>query len=108
MEKPFNLEDRTYLFAKSCRDFVKSAPRSIVNIEYAKQLTRSSASVAVNYIEASERLSKKDFILRIKICRKEAKESILWLKLLDATENLISESTELMKIFGSIVTKSTE
>lgn len=71
--------------------------------------------MGANYIEANESLSKKDFVMRIKICRKEAKESCYWLKLVDCTntkesnekqKNLIQEATELMKIFGAILEKS--
>ncbi|HSX09354.1 MAG TPA: four helix bundle protein [Candidatus Saccharimonadales bacterium] len=83
ISKPYDLEDRTFTFAKDVRDFVKTLQRTISTIEYSKQLIRSSGSVAANYIEANEALSKKDFLLRIKICRKEAKETRLWLKLLD-------------------------
>lgn len=104
--KKYDLEDRTFEFAKNCRIFIKSIEKSISSIEDSKQLARSSGSVAANYIEANEAVSKKDFVLRIKICRKEAKESILWLKLLNANENLISEATQLMKIFGAILEKS--
>ncbi len=108
--KQFDLEDRTYLFARNVRDYLKIIPRTISTIEYGKQLIRSSGSVAANYIEANESLSKKDFMLRIKICRKEAKESRLWLRLIDKEDEekdkLIDEVNELMKIFGSIVTKS--
>ena len=110
---PFDLEDRTYDFTKDCRDFVKKLPRSLSNIEYGKQLIRSSGSVAANYIEANESLSKKDFCHRIKICRKEVKESRLWLRLctedsasLKIKDELIRESVELMKIFSSIVSSS--
>ncbi len=74
-KKLFDLEDRTFDFAKRCRDFVKKIPRTISNIEYGKQLIRSSGSVGSNYIEANESLSKKDFIMRVKICKKEVKES---------------------------------
>ena len=108
----YDLEDRTYEFAKRCRDYVKKLPRTISNIEYGRQLIRSSGSVASNYIEANEALSKKDFKMRIKICRKEAKESRLWLRLSEPKtedqpekEALIKESTELMNIFGAIVRK---
>jgi len=111
--KQYDLEERTFQFAKRCRNYVKRLPRTISNIEYAKQLSRSSGSVAANYIEANESLSKKDFVMRIKICRKEAKESRLWLKLAETREknqkeqeDLIKEITELMKIFGSILEKS--
>ena len=85
----------------------------MTNDEIARQLVRSSGSVGANYIEANESISKKDFIYRIKICRKEVKESRYWLNLILTKEKLeegrkkiIQESTELMKIFGAIITKS--
>lgn len=69
--------------------------------------------MGANYIEANESLGKKDFLMRIKICRKEAKETRYWLRLIDVGENLNDkrqvleqEATELMKIFGSIISKS--
>jgi four helix bundle protein len=83
--------------------------------EDGSQLLRASGSVGANYIEANESLSKKDFLVRIKICRKEAKECGYWLKLIDAgrdpalareIENLIQEATELTSIFGAILRKS--
>ena len=76
-DKHYDLEERTYEFAKRCRDFVRKLVRHLSHIEYGKQLLRSSGSVAANYIEANEAVSRKDFSLRIKICRKEAKESRL-------------------------------
>jgi four helix bundle protein len=87
----------------------------LANIEDARQLVRASGSVGANYIEANESLSRKDFAMRIKISRKEAKESRYWLRLLDTFERteldverniLIQEATELMKIFGSMVRKT--
>jgi four helix bundle protein len=113
--KEYDLEERTYQFAKRCRDFVRKLTKTVSNIEYGKQLIRASGSQAANYIEANEALSKKDFAHRIKICRKEAKESRLWLRLCDVgneTElgdeqvDLIGEARELTKIFSSIVAKS--
>ncbi|MFA5051384.1 MAG: four helix bundle protein [Patescibacteria group bacterium] len=110
--KQYDLEDRTFNFAKRTRDFVKNLPKTISNIEYGKQLIRSSGSVAANYIEANESLSRKDFGMRVKICRKEAKESRLWLKLSESKkedelekDDLSREATELTKIFGSMVEK---
>src|SRR5947208_4022094 len=82
--KPRDLEDRTFLFAESIRSFVKQLPRTISNTEDVRQLVRASGSVAANWIEADEALSKKDFLMRAKICRKEAKESRLFLRLIDA------------------------
>ena len=113
--KQYDLEDRTFEFAKRARAFVKRLPKTIANIEDGKQLVKASGSVGANYIEANEALSKKDFRMRIKICRKEAKESRYWLRLVDTNDDqalekerhsLIKESTELMKIFGSILQKS--
>lgn len=115
MEKKYDLEERTLKFAKDVRSLVKMLKKSIGNIEDSKQLVRSSGSVGANYIEANEALSKKDFIMRIKISRKESKESSYWLKLLDIENNeglnnererLINEATELMSIFGAILRKS--
>ena len=109
----YDLEDRTYLFARKTRDYVKLLQKTISNIEYGKQLIRSSGSQAANYIEANESLGKKDFLMRIKICRKECKESRLWLNLSEPLnenekdrELLIGECIELMKIFGSILENS--
>ncbi|MDO8444405.1 MAG: four helix bundle protein [bacterium] len=116
MEQPkqYDLEERTYIFARDCRNLIKQLMKTITNIEDGKQLARSSGSVPANYIEANEALSKKDFLLRIKISRKEAKESILWLRLIDIQDEklekerqrLLQEATELMMIFGSILRKS--
>ncbi|MBI4722114.1 MAG: four helix bundle protein [Candidatus Stahlbacteria bacterium] len=112
--KQYDLEGITLKFAKEVIAFVRSISRTIPNMELIKQLVRSSTSVGANYIEANESLSKKDFVLRIKICRKESKESIYWLKLIEIESDemeqkrdaLIQEGIELMKIFGSIVEKA--
>ena len=84
--KPYDLEDRTLAFAKRTRAFVKKIQKTIANIEDSKQLVRASGSVGANYIEANESLSKKDFIMRIKISRKESKESRYWLRLIDTND----------------------
>lgn len=106
------MEERTLVFARKANEYVKKLPRSISNIENGKQLVRSAGSVGANYIEANEALSKKDFGMRVKISRKEAKESRYWLNLSDPShselvekEQLISEATELTKIFSSILLK---
>ena len=114
-DKRYDLEDRTLTFARAVRIFVKTLPRSVSNQEDLKQLVRASGSVGANYIEANEALSKKDFLMRAKISRKEAKESRYWLQLIDVGSDralekdrgdLIQEATELMNIFGSIIRKS--
>lgn len=73
--KPRDLEERTFRFAESIRAFVKQLPKTISNAEDARQLVRASGSIAANWIEANEALSKKDFLMRVKLCRKEAKKA---------------------------------
>ena len=70
----YDLEERTHLFAKHVRAFVKRLPRLDANVIDGRQLIRASGSVGANYIEANESLSRKDFVMRIKISRKESKE----------------------------------
>lgn len=83
----YDLEERTYQFAKNIALFCKKLPRTISNIEYIKRVVKASGSVGANYIEANEALSKKDFIMRIKISRKESKESVYWLRLIVETNS---------------------
>jgi len=111
--KSYDLEEWTFQFARASREFVKKLPRTIANIEDVKQLVRASGSVGANYIEANEAIGKKDFVMKVKTCRREAKESRYWLRLLDVDgelwaqrDGLLAEATELMKIFGAIVRKS--
>lgn len=112
-EKPYDLEERTYKYAKDVILFINTCPKTIANSEITRQLIRSSGSVGANYIEAREALSKKDFSMRVKICRKEAKESKYWLNLIEVKDSttekkkqlLVDESTELLKIFTSIIEK---
>ncbi len=113
--KQYDLEERTFEFAKRVRSLVRKLNKSITNIEDCKQLIRASGSIGANYIEANESLGKKDFLMRIKICRKEAKESRYRLRLIDTggkteiekeRDFLENEACELTHIFGAIVTKS--
>ena len=110
--KPYDLEERTAVFAEQSRAFVKKLPRTIGNMEDAKQFIRASGSIGANYIEANDAIGKKDFLMKVKICRREAKESGYWLRLLDVDgklepdrQRLAAEARELMKIFGAIVRK---
>ena len=113
--KTYNLEERTFQFGKECVLIVKSMTKNIITLEFGKQLVRAGCSVGANYIEANEALGEKDFRMHIKICRKEAKESAYWLRMLKETElfgkveqinMLIKESTELRNIFSSILNKN--
>lgn len=114
MDKPYDLEERTFLFAKHCRLYVQKLPKTISNIEDGKQVIRSSGSVGANYIEANEKLGDKDFSCRLKIARKEAKETKYWLRLLhelnpefkEVSETLLFEVEELRKILSTIISKT--
>ena len=109
----YDLEGRTLAFARQVRGFVRKVPQTLGHLEDCKQVVRSSGSVGANYIEANESLGKQDFIMHIKICRKEAKETCYWLSLLSVEgdelprvrDSLVQESGELMKIFGAILNK---
>jgi len=108
----YDLEERTFVFARDIRKFIKLLPGCIANAEDIRQLVRASGSVGANYIEADGSLGKKDFVMHLRISRKEAKESRYWLRLvdtaadpdLDMTRNtLIQEATELMRILSAII-----
>ena len=107
----YDLEERTFAFAKRVRRFVRKVPRSHLTMDDIRQVTRSSGSIGANSIEANDSLSRKDLRMRIKICRKQAKETGYWLRLLDMDssgldqerEALLDESIQLMKIFGAIL-----
>ncbi len=111
-KKRFDLEERTANYTVRVRNYSRKLPKTFTNKEISDQMFRSAASVGANYIEANESLGSKDFVMRIRICRKEAKESVYWLKLSEPPSDyiteqiaLIKEGTELTKIFGSIVIK---
>lgn len=101
-------------FAKKVIALCKKVPKNTISLELVGQVVRSSGSVGANYREANDALSKKDFVFRMKICRKEAKETGYWLELLKEAnpgfggkiELLLNESVELRKIFSSIIEKS--
>ncbi|MDQ3552377.1 MAG: four helix bundle protein [Bacteroidota bacterium] len=105
------LEERFLSFAKRVRDFCRTIKW---DVQYIKQLIRSSSSIGANYIEASDDLGKQDEIMKIRISRREAKESIYWLKLISNSEskqveeermNLIDEGNQIQKILSSILIK---
>ena len=112
--KPYDLEERTFQFAKDVSLYCRRLPKTASNKEYTRQIIRSSGSVGANYREANDPLGEKDFKMRIKISRKEAKESAYWLRLIIETNEeeyieeglkLKEEAVELTKIFSSILTK---
>jgi len=112
--KPHNLEERTLEFAKGIIMLCKKLSRDVINIRLIGQLINASGSIGANYREANEALSKKDFLHRMRITRKECKESSYWLELLkeanqkftEEINDFIKESQELRNIFTSIIDKS--
>ena len=107
---PYNLEERTFLFAKNTGVFLRTIYSDLVNREYIIQLVRSSASIGANYIEANECLGEKDKLMRLRISKKETKESAFWLRLLNEIYDyngecslLQREALELKLIFSKII-----
>jgi four helix bundle protein len=108
------LENRFLQFALRVRDFCRKLKWDVINIEYIRQLIRAGSSVGANYIEASDDLGKSDEKMKIKISRREAKESIHFLKLVLVYDDqmleterqyLIGEATQIRKILSSILLK---
>ncbi|HMU46217.1 MAG TPA: four helix bundle protein [Chitinophagaceae bacterium] len=113
-EKKYDLEQRTESFSLAVRDFCTALKKDVVNVEYIKQLVRSAGSVGANYIEANDNLGENDLKMRIRICRKESKESVYWLKHVLTYEDseletkrleLKQEANELTLIFAAILRK---
>lgn len=112
----YDLEPRTLEFGKRIIRLCKSLPKNQVNFNLIDQVSRSGTSMGANYREANETTTKKDFHFRIRICRKESKETIYWLQLIieanpdfeEKMKSLLQEATELMKIFAAIAKKCEE
>jgi len=110
----FDLEDRTTEFAKRVIRLCKVLPKDAMNNRLIGQIVGSAGSIGANYREANDALGKKDFCHRLKIARKEAKETMHWLILIeeanpevkDRTVDLMKEATELKNILSSIIIKS--
>ena len=108
------LEERCHQFGKRIRGFCRKVKKDLVNFEDIKQLVRASGSVGANYIEANENVGKGDLKYRLKVCRKESKESMHYLGLMELFENkelenerdeLINEAIQLRKIFSAMIKK---
>jgi len=112
--KEFDLEERTTKFAKAVIRLCKSLPKDPINYRLIGQVVGAAGSIGANYREANDALGKKDFLQRLKIARREAKESHHWLGcILEANENrssdilpLLKEAEELKKILSSIIDNS--
>lgn len=112
--KTYDLEERTASFGEHVIVFVKTLPQNEVTRPLVNQLVRSCASVGANYMEADGAESKKDFRHKIGICKKEAKESRHWLRLIatacperkEECRVLWREANELALIFSAIINKA--
>lgn len=109
----FDLEERTALFGESIIDLLKKLPKNDITRPLTNQLVRSATSIGANYSEADDAESKKDFKHKIGICKKEARESKHFLRMLaraepklkDDIKGLWQEAKELNLIFNSIFQK---
>lgn len=86
--------ERLLAFGQHCQRILSKLPKNSYNMEYGNQLIRSSASPGANYIEALEAFSRKDFIHKLKICRKETRESVHWLRLIQEANLQLQEVSE--------------
>lgn len=108
-----DFENRTTDFAKRVIRLCKELPRDVVNMKLIDQIVRSAGSVGANYREANEALGKKDFVFRLRIARKECKETEHWLQLIEEAnqdmskrmEELFKECDEIRNILSAIITK---
>jgi len=112
---PEDLLPRRVRFAKETRAFIRSLKVDLANVEDSKQLIKSLGSIGANYIEAQEALSKKDFVYRCKVSRKESRESAYWLTLINTFDaedleterkRLLQEAVELKLIFNAFIKNS--
>ena len=110
----FELEERVERFGESVIHLAKTIKITIISKPIIEQLIRSATSIGANYFEANAASSKKDFINKIYICKKESKETQHWLRMLSCTDEktkpkareFYTEARELSMIFSSIITKT--
>ena len=111
----YNLEDRTIKFSKNLLILCGSIKSNMINENVLKQVLRSGTSIGANYFEANGSTSRTDFKAKIHICKKEAKETMYWLKLLaelvdekikNDIQLLWNENKELALIFSKIALSS--
>lgn len=115
-DSKYDLDERTAKFGEDVIDFIKALPNSITNRQITSQLLRSATSIGANYCEADSAESRKDFVHKLGICKKEAKETRHWLRMLarlipekkNDIRKLWIEADELQKIFIAIVRKTRE
>lgn len=105
--------ERTLKFSENLIFLINKLPKTSANLVIFHQIIRSGTSIGANYHEACEAESAKDFIHKLRISKKEAKETYYWLELLTRTNQkfqkelklLLSEVSEFVKIFSKISSK---
>ena len=110
-KKPYDLEERTAQFGESIIDFTKTIPNTPINRPLIGQIIRSGTSIGANYMEADAAESKRDFRHKIALCKKEAKETMHWLRMISRAapqikgkcRELWKEAHELTLIFSTIL-----
>jgi len=111
MDKPYDIQDRAFLFARQIVDFCRPVmPPGIVVRELARQLLHAGTSIGANLEEADAGQTKPDFRAKISVSRKEARESRYWLRLMTHAEPrlqgdaapLIDEARQLIQILTTI------
>ncbi|MBI5621458.1 four helix bundle protein [Candidatus Falkowbacteria bacterium] len=110
-KKPYDLENRTAKFGEDIIVFIKIVPDNPIHRSLKQQLIRSATSIGANYMEADATESKKDFKYKIALCKKEAKESMHWLRMIATAQPeykqscriLWQEAHELVLIFSTII-----
>src|SRR3989338_8967478 len=113
-EKIYDLEERTAIFGEAIIEFAKKIPKNVITMSLINQIVRAGTSIGANYCEADCAESKKDFEHKLGICKKEAKETKHWLRMItkavppciEEAKKLWNESNELQLIFIAIVKKS--
>lgn len=109
--KKYDLEDRTIKFSIKIIELCKKIQKNSINNPIISQLVKASTSIGANYSEANGASSRKDFINKIYLCKKEAKETKYWLTIVSQAEPLLKEelkslwkeAQELTLIFSKIV-----
>ena len=110
-KRKYDLEERTAQFGEAILELVKNFRQDPINSPLISQLVRAATSVGANYMEADGAESKKDFRHKISICKKEAKETKHWLRMIakanpgrrDECQKLWKEAQELSLMFASIL-----
>jgi four helix bundle protein len=107
----YDLEERTGKFGEDIIKFAKQLPQNVITKPLISQLIEAATSVGANYAEADDAESKKDFIHKIGICKKEARETKHWLRMMvtavpeigEEAKILSLEAKELNLIFNAII-----